>query len=497
MWQTVHNPNSAYFSTLTRSWELGVGSLLALTAHSWERLKDGVKAIASWSGLAMIAVAATTFSEATPFPGYHALLPVLGSALVLGGGISGPRAGARLVLDTRVMRWFGDISYSLYLWHWPLLILPALYVARPLSLPERVALMAAAVGVAWLSYRYVETPVRRHRGLATSRPKSLAMWPVAVGTVLAVGMTSSAASAALAVPEGAATASTAKIAQTTSAADRVRLAAGQAKAHAALPPTLHPTLDDLFGDVSRLPTGCGVERNDTKVSTCVLGDPKGSRTVVLFGDSHIIMWRKPLEDIARRKGWRIVAFQKASCFPIEATLWRGDVARPYVECDTWRRDALAQIGRLRPDLVITSGHAGYGMATEDRSAPRTNANKVAASADPLLKMAQDLRKASPRVVFIGAVPTLKQTAGDCLGSTSSDLASCVVAPDKTLLGVNDAMRRAAERTGSTYVDALAWMCADEVCPLVVGDTIVYRDTNHVTTTFASSVTRELEAAIPD
>ncbi len=452
MWQTTRSPDSAYFSTLTRGWELGAGSVLALTAHAWERLRDGLKAAASWTGLAMIAVAATAYSSATPFPGYQALLPVLGAVLVIGGGIHGPRVGARLVLDNHVMRWFGDISYSLYLWHWPFLILPSLYAARQLTLLERSLLMAASIGVAWLSYRYVETPVRRHRGLSASRAKSLAMWPIAVGAVFAVGLTSSSVSAAVSADDAGTTAATARIEQATSAADRVRLAAVQARAHASLPATLKPSLDDLFNDVSRLPTGCGVERDGVKAASCVLGDPNGSRTVVLFGDSHIIMWRKPLEDIARRKGWRLVAIEKAGCFPIQATLWRTEKKRAYTECDEWRVGALDLMRKVEPDLVITSGHAAYLMANDSGTGVKSTAQKVADSPAAILAMAQDLRKISPELVIIGAAPTLKRTAGDCLGSTSSDLSSCVAGPGPTLLSINAAMKQAAQRTGSRYVD---------------------------------------------
>ena len=497
VWQTAHNPTSAYFSTLTRGWELGIGSLLALTAHAWERLGPGLKAAASWTGLGMIAVAAVTYSDTTPFPGYHALLPVLGSALVIGGGIGGPRQGARLLLDTRLMRWFGDISYSLYLWHWPFLILPALYAARALTFAERLALMAASVGAAYLSYRFVETPVRRHRGLATSRRSSLAMWPVAVASVIAVGMTSSAASAALTVGDGPTTAAVTSIRDASLASDRVRLAAVQAKSHGDLPATLHPSLEGLLDDVSRLPASCGggQRRDVARANACPIGDPDGPRTVVLFGDSHMMMWLRPLEDIAERRGWRVIAFQKDGCFPLAATLWRTDTRRAYTECDAWRENAIGQMGAIDPALVITTGYTGYLLATADRSGPLDDADKYTASRPAILELTRRLRRLAP-VVVIGGVPTLTKPAADCLGSTRSHLGSCAAAPDRATVEINAAMRDAARATTSTYVDPLPWMCADGVCPVVQGDTIVYRDAHHITATFARSLTPELDAAIP-
>jgi peptidoglycan/LPS O-acetylase OafA/YrhL len=94
-----------------------------------------VRFAASWIGLAAVAIAAATYSAATPFPGYHALLPVLGTVLILAGGIEGHRYGASLVLDRLPLRWIGDVSYSLYLWHWPILVLPLVYLQRDLLLP--------------------------------------------------------------------------------------------------------------------------------------------------------------------------------------------------------------------------------------------------------------------------------------------------------------------------------------------------------------------------
>ena len=115
VWRTDDKPQMAYYSTFTRGWELGIGALLALCAGWVSRRPAALKLAATWIGLAAIVLAGTQYDDATPFPGYHAALPVVGAALVLAGGIDGPRWGARVLLDTRPMRFVGDISYSLYL----------------------------------------------------------------------------------------------------------------------------------------------------------------------------------------------------------------------------------------------------------------------------------------------------------------------------------------------------------------------------------------------
>ena len=143
------------------------------------------------SGLAAIAIAAVTYWASTAFPGHQALLPVIGAVLLLAGGADGPVYGARMLLDVAPDA-LGSVTSpdSLYLWHWPMLVLPAAYLARDLSLIERGLALIAATGLAWLSYRLVESPIRRSGRLSHGRVPSLVLWPAAalvvVGTVALV-----------------------------------------------------------------------------------------------------------------------------------------------------------------------------------------------------------------------------------------------------------------------------------------------------------------------
>ncbi|WP_157635661.1 acyltransferase family protein, partial [Nostocoides japonicum] len=186
LWDTVHHSRAAYFSTFTRGWELGVGALLALAAGHLHRIPPVLRSAATWLGLGLVATASLAYTEATAFPGWHATLPVAGSALVLAGGVGRPRGSAGLVLDRGPMRVVGDISYSLYLVHWPLLILPAAYLGRVLTTSERGLLVLLALPAAWLSHRYVETPLRHPRAARPRTSRSLLLWPAAPAAVLAV-----------------------------------------------------------------------------------------------------------------------------------------------------------------------------------------------------------------------------------------------------------------------------------------------------------------------
>ena len=177
--------NLAYFSTLSRAWEFGVGGLLALVpAVVGERLRR-TRALAAWVGLAAIAVAARTFTDHALFPGWIALVPVLGTAAVIWAGM--PRAALSLapVAALRPVQWFGGISYSLYLWHWPIIMFTPYITGRPSQAPVMVLLLVVSLVVADASKRWIEDPFRRAVPSERLRMPRARRIGVAAGTALA------------------------------------------------------------------------------------------------------------------------------------------------------------------------------------------------------------------------------------------------------------------------------------------------------------------------
>ena len=491
IWQTRTSPTSAYYSTLTRGWELGAGALLALCEAYVTRWTPAVKLVASWLGLAAIIASMLWYSSTTPFPGYFAALPVVGAVLVLAGGIEGPRAGARVVLDTRLMRWFGDISYSLYLWHWPLLLLPELYLAHTLSLRARIIMMATATIAAWLSYLLIETPALRSGLLSRTRTRALVLWPTAISLVLAAVLVAPFIVSSMSSFSGVSTYDRDPGSSDYSPVQAIIAASAQARSKDPLPELLHPALEKLSGDVSELPKGCGTERDDTSVGHCVLGDPNGKQTIVVFGDSHSIMWMQPLDRLAKADGYRIIPFEKASCFPLDATEWRTDVNRTYTECDTWRTAALREIAQLKPDRIITSGLLPQVFVDPASGQAADHDATMAVFASGISSTLATLHAITPHVYVIGATPFLARSAGDCLGTRAATMATCVRPLSSSIKQFNQIWKSAATANGAAFIDPIPWMCAANRCPLVVGHVIVYRDSNHVTRTFADTVSAQL------
>jgi peptidoglycan/LPS O-acetylase OafA/YrhL len=184
--QTSSNSTAAYFSPFTRAWELALGALVAINAHHAARLPRQVWAFISWIGLAGILLAAFHYTSATLYPGSAVALPVLSTAAVIAGGTTGFRFGAETILGLPPFQWLGKISYSLYLWHWPLLIIPMEFAGHPLSLKDNMGWVAIALVISAITYLLIENPIRHARVLRRSSGFSLGLGFILIATSVAV-----------------------------------------------------------------------------------------------------------------------------------------------------------------------------------------------------------------------------------------------------------------------------------------------------------------------
>jgi peptidoglycan/LPS O-acetylase OafA/YrhL len=180
VWQTGVSGTAAYFSPLTRAWELATGALLAVAVPVLLRLPTRLGVTLSVVGLLAIITAALLFDSDTPIPGYAVALPVGGAFLALAGGTIAPSRGSEALLATRPLQWIGKRSYAWYLWHWPLLAIAAARIGHPATTLQNVAMCVLALSVAAASFSLIEHPIHRSTRLMAGTP-----WlSIALGSVL-------------------------------------------------------------------------------------------------------------------------------------------------------------------------------------------------------------------------------------------------------------------------------------------------------------------------
>ncbi|MDN4173718.1 acyltransferase family protein [Nocardioides sp. SOB77] len=499
-WSVAHTadqPTAAYFSTLTRAWELGLGALVALLpGTALRRLGRGGATALAVAGLVMVATACVVLTGATAFPGYAAALPVVGTALVLVAGAGSARPWSDAALAWRPLRVVGDWSYSLYLWHWPALVLPVGLLGRPLEAWESAAAVAVALALAAVTYTYVELPFREGRpALALGVRRALVLYPASFALVAVTGATAwwwtgeraDAGDNPAITADGAAHPD-----DPDGTVALVRASVDAARERMAVPSDLSPSLLDLRGsiaDVGSCDYGTGVRR------LCPRGDADGERSVVVIGDSHARAWIPAFDRIAEEGGWTAYYLVMSQCTAAHVVVAPVDEERPFTECTDFHDWVGEQVAELQPDLVVVTSSPPVNGVYEgdqryealDRVTPL-----LAAGYDDLFA---DLGRAADRVVLLRDVPKSSYDPGTCLTTGSPSLADCTFVPVERSRRLGDVAVTSARLAGAEVVDPTPWLCWQDLCPVVIGGTLSYRDTDHLTTEYAASLAGALGRAL--
>ena len=468
-------PEQAYFSAPARAWELALGGLLAL-ALAGRRLPRRAAVAAAWGGVAAIAVATVTFDAATAVPAVPALLPALGAAALLAAGTCATPAAPTRVLALSPVRWVGKRSYAWYVWHWPVLIFAAAAFG-PLSAAAGLAVVAVSLIPTVVTHHWIEEPIRRSSAHVRMPRITLAAAPVATALVIAcgVGLSWTISSPPLLAAE-----------QAEGAAQLRRTGAVQAAATA-----LRPSPRDADADRGRsYEDGCLAGAGATRSPACVYGARDSRTTVVLFGDSHAMQYFPALERIALRRRWRLVELTKAGCPPQDVRVIYAPARREYPECDAWREHALGRIERARPALVVVTASVQYRVVVRGR---RLGAGaSVRALADGYAPTLGRLQRAAGRVAVVTDAPLPPRDVPACVSAALDDLRRCAFARGPAVARAA-AVGAAVERIdGVAVIDPTGEFCLSDVCPAVIGDVLVYRNSGHVTATYAGTITGWLD-----
>jgi peptidoglycan/LPS O-acetylase OafA/YrhL len=480
---TLTNPAPAYFVTFGRMWQFGVGAMIALIPLL--RVQNPIVSfVLGWGGILVLLFVAFRFDGQTPFPGYAAALPTLGAAAIIAASNSRRWWYPTRILSLRPARFVGDISYSLYLWHWPLIVIAPSVPFWGLTIYHRVALLGICFVLAWLTKRFVEDPVRSWRVL-TARPAKTTLWASLVAMVLVAAT----AGAAWGVNASAYRAGVQAIEQLRTDPPECFGAAS----------VLDPACAEVdFGD-SILPAPgfagvdrpaheqCFVQLNDSRAVSCEFGADGDVPQVALVGDSHAYQLLPTFQRIAEEQGWHLTTFFKGACpwntTPLSTPGAFGDA------CTTWREGVSTALDDREFDVVFTAAIATtpYSSAGFDSSFDAA----VAGYRDAWSSMTE---RGTP-VVTVVDNPVWETDPNKCL--RTRDASDCVGARSDVLVA-DDPLRAAAEgQDAVTLLDFTDVYCDEDVCAPVVGGANVYRDQDHLTVSFADTLAPQITSALQD
>ncbi|MDN3903987.1 acyltransferase family protein [Arthrobacter sp. YD2] len=452
--ETYGNQAHAYFDTRTRLWEFALGTLLAVVI-SYVRLPRVLRVVAGWAGLALMLSVGFVLDVQGQFPGYVALMPLGAAMLVIVAGQTGSRIGADRFLSLKPLMKLGEMSYALYLWHWPVLVVYLSWRGRQeVGAVGGTAIILLSLVLAYLTTRFVEKPLRAAKGLESRKRAAVA---IAVCVVL-VGVPLGGWQYSLKLEAD----------QLAANADRNNpgaavLLPGYVDASDPSSP-LQPTMADVAADSPVFSDGCDNDPAEY-VSICRHeGQNSGAEpaaVVAVIGSSHALMWTTPLLELADERGWEIISYTRGYC-PVTADAFIDE------RCLDFNERSIEEIIDLQPDLVLTTSsqtHFGGGE-TLDQTWP-DQVSRFTARGIP--------------VVGIRDTPRMPENVPACLERNADNYEACGIEAKDTLASSNPL--QGLDLPNVHLLDFNDLLCPNGFCSPVIGNVIVYRDNDHLTSTF--------------
>lgn len=484
-WYTSAEPAAAYFITPTRMWELALGGLVAaLPRAAQNTLPAPVRAAIAWLGIAAIVVTGLCYTDATPVPGLAALLPTVGTAAVLWAQPAGAWSPAG-PLGLRPVQYLGDVSYSLYLWHWPLIaVLP--YIGGSLGFIDRCAILVASLVLAGVTKVVVEDPLRRPLGI---RPTLNAYRLGAIGMVVLglVGVVW------LQV-------STARVQAAAHAAEVAAANAGPCFGAASLDRGFAVCQQDPSVTPVPAPEAAKLDKSKAYADNCWSYEPfvdhptctygTGPVKVALVGNSHAGHWLPALTELAKTRGWTITTYLISECAP-SFTRQQFDTPDKSRNCFAYGQWALDKIRRGHYDLIITSNRVSV------RALGQSWAQSGRSYTTGFRRYLRSLAAGEAPVVVLHDLPYPGRTVKnipDCLAQHLDDVTTCAGTPVSWRWYYPFAAAAKGLR-GVNVIDLTRYFCTSTTCPAVIGGVTVYFDSSHMTATYAKTLAPYLGNAL--
>lgn len=493
--QTDSSPSVAYFSTGTRAWEFALGGLAATLRlpHARTGTARAVRSGAAALGAAALVASLVVITPETPFPGIAAALPVVGATLLVafGGATAFETLGA-----VRPIAFTGRISYALYLWHWPLVVIVPIALGHPMGWTASAAVLVASYGLAAATTVWFEEPLRFSTRVRTLRPRRVA----ALGVVCSL----------VVVALGASTLSAVHVQEVRAAAVTKQQSAGDRSCFGAAAEisAAEPCVDDDLAEV-RVPAPAAAKSDDanrtecwsTQLRICTLGTATGyTKRLIVLGDSHSNSLVGAWDTIGRDRGWRIDLAGASGCY-LTTAVQRAPTDAATQTCNAWKRDAIDYVRQHRDqaDALVVTHSSTLLVVDQPRGQARDDATRAG-----LVDAWQQAAGNDLPVIAIRDNPNPRPDVIVCVSRMSGATDdSCDQTRTAALAQTDSSAGAVADFTAgggtAAVVDLTRFYCTETTCPPVIGGVLVYRDSSHVTATWAKTLApylgRDVQAAL--
>jgi peptidoglycan/LPS O-acetylase OafA/YrhL len=488
IWLLPRSEPWAFFSLPTRAWQLALGAFIATFVFKLEKLSYKVAWVLGTLGLGAVIASGLFIRNAANFPGLIALLPTIGAGLIIVAGVQRRRNLAWNLLSVKPLQYLGKISYSIYLWHWPLFVIPMIASGQALSVKSKLTLIAVTFLLSIVTEKYVEERFRLG-GLRNRRP--IITFYTAVFSMLILVISS------IGVRADVLSNSHKHVAKSTLALNLPTSTTRPKTIDAPVPDDLVPSLFEAKSDhpitysdhcnvqVNQLPTG----------ASCIYGDTKSTTTVALFGDSHAMAWFPALNSISISNHWKLYSQTMSACGPPDLKQWNNSAAIEMQNCPIWRETAIARIIKAKPLFVLTTGTRAFAAVKDDGSIAPASENATLWEAGMKRTLAK-FKAAGIRVIMVSDVPYANGDPVVCLSAHPDSSIACAN-PVSSAIDTNwlNLERKVSTAESVPLIEPQMWVCPSTPCPVVISNILIYLDAGHMTATFANSLSAKLGDAI--
>ncbi len=431
LYLTNKSPIWSFYILPTRAWELALGGLLIFTPT----LLRGRTQLALLAVIALI-YGSFAYDDQTAFPGTAALIPVLATAALIATTSHWPPF-LQIVSNWRFTQWVGAISYPLYLWHWPILVLPALYWGRDLTLIERIGLLGLTLVIAGATHKFVEEPIRYMKlsNTATVKIAGVATFiSVALGAAIYLSYSNS-------------------------------ITIGASGTY---------SLDEIRSKPKNNDDGCHIHVRQTVSPLCEYGDTSSEKVIVLYGDSHAAQWLPALDIVGKSRGFKIVSLTKSSCPAAEVIK---ELSSQYIvaDCQEFRDKTIARIAKTKPIAVIMTG-------MQPSKKPYSEEDALSWWLAGEAKALERVKAHTQFPIYLTDTPLPHRDIPDCLVQNLGSACDGAKPVDATVA------------PGLIAINPTPWLCGD-ICPAMIDGKVVYRDKSHLTVAMSEHLAPKLDSEL--